>query len=74
MYVKARVRAGMKAESFRKVSDAHFEIAVREKAERNEANLRVVALVAEHFMLPSGKVRIVNGHHSPSKLLSVDAD
>jgi uncharacterized protein YggU (UPF0235/DUF167 family) len=74
MYVKVRARAGAKAESFRQESDTHFAIAVREKAERNEANSRVIALIAEHFRLPPGKVRIVNGHHSPSKLLSVDTD
>ncbi len=74
MYVKARVQAGAKAESLRQVSDTHFAIAVREKAERNEANLRVIALVAGHFGVPAGKVRIVNGHRSPSKLLSVDTD
>jgi uncharacterized protein YggU (UPF0235/DUF167 family) len=74
MYVHARVRADQKNESFATVSKTHFSITVREKAERNDANRRVIALVAEHFQVPVGKVRIVNGHHSPSKLLSVDVD
>ena len=55
----------------RKTRD-HFEISVREAAERNLANGRVLELVARHFKLPVGKVRIISGHHSPSKILSVD--
>ncbi len=74
MYVKTRVKAGMKAESFKQVSDTHFDVTVREKAEQNRANARVIALVAAHFGVAQGKVRIVNGHHSPSKLLSVETE
>ncbi len=72
MYIKVRVRAGAKEESFDKVSTDHFKVAVREPAERNLANGRIIELVARHFKVPTGKVRIVSGHHSPSKILSVD--
>ena len=72
MYIHVRVVAGAKKELFEQVSEDHFEAAVREVAERNLANRRVVALVAEHFGVPAGKVRIIHGHHSPAKLLSVD--
>jgi uncharacterized protein YggU (UPF0235/DUF167 family) len=36
------------------------------------ANIRVLELVAEHFKVPLNKVRIVNGHHHPSKLMVID--
>lgn len=71
MYVKVRATAGAKREEFRKESDTHFSITVCEKAERNEANMRIRELVAHHFGVALGKVRIVNGHQSPSKLLDV---
>lgn len=74
MYIKLRVQAGSKKETFEKVSEDHFVVAVKEKAERNMANGRVVELVARHFGIPLGKVRIINGHHSPSKILSVDIE
>ena len=35
------------------------------------ANRKVVELVRQHFK-SAGDVRIINGHHSPSKILSVD--
>lgn len=72
MYIHVRVVAGAKKELFEQVSKDHFDATVREEAERNLANRRVVALVAGHFGVPVGKVRIVHGHHSTAKLLSVD--
>ena len=74
MYVKVNVIAGAKKEIFKVKSKDHFDISVKEKAERNMANSRVIELVAEHFKLPKNKVRIINGHHHPSKLLVVDID
>jgi uncharacterized protein YggU (UPF0235/DUF167 family) len=71
MYVKVRVIAGAKKEKFEKVSDIHFEISVKEKAEQNLANRRVMELIASHFKLPAKSVRIISGHHSPSKILSI---
>lgn len=74
MYIHVRATAGHKQESLEQLSETHFSVTVREEAERNQANRRIVELVAEHFGLAKGKVRIVNGHHSPSKLLSVSLE
>lgn len=74
MYIRVRVASAAREESISKVSDDHFDIRVREKAERNMANKRVIGMIAEHFMLPAGKVRIISGHHSPGKILSVDVE
>lgn len=70
-YIKVIVTAGSKKESIVEKSPDHFEISVREKAERNMANKRVIELLASHFKVPLGKVRIVNGHQHPHKLLVV---
>ncbi|MBU2103894.1 DUF167 domain-containing protein [Patescibacteria group bacterium] len=71
MYIHARVTAGARKETFEQTSSDHFIISVREKAENNLANKRVREVISEYFKIPSSQVRIVNGHHSPSKLLSV---
>ena len=71
MYIKVRVFASSKREEFKKISSTHFEARLKEKAERNMANKKVVELVRKHFGA-TGDVRIINGHHSPSKILSVD--
>ena len=71
-YIHVKVSAGRKSETFKQKSKDHLEISVREKAERNMANERVLELVAEYFKVSKNKVRIVNGHHHPSKLLVVE--
>ena len=38
MYIKVRVFPKSKKEEIKKISDNHYEIKVKEKAERNEAN------------------------------------
>ena len=74
MYIKVRVYPKSKKESFVKIADNKFEIRVKEKAERNLANKRVTELVADHFEIEPKKVKIVSGHHSPSKMLSVNIE
>ncbi|MFZ2072227.1 MAG: DUF167 domain-containing protein [Minisyncoccia bacterium] len=72
MYIKAIVATGAKKENIVKKSADHFEIFVKEKAEKNMANKKVIELLALYFNVPKGKVRIINGHHHPHKLLVVD--
>lgn len=71
-YIHVKVTAGVRKESFVQKSEDHFEVSVKEKAERNMANTRVLELVAGYFKVPVKKVRIVNGHHHPSKLLIIE--
>ena len=71
MYVHAKVRPGAKKEECTRLSETHFKISVKEEAAQNRANKRVIELIAAEFRVPSEKVRIVSGHHSPSKILSV---
>ena len=73
MYIYVKVTAGVKKESWKKKSQDHFLVSVKEKAERNMANTRVLELVAEHFAVPLNKVRIINGHQHPSKLIVIES-
>jgi uncharacterized protein YggU (UPF0235/DUF167 family) len=71
MYIHVKVVAGAKAEKVEAIDETHLAVWVREPAERNLANNRIIELVRERFPA-AGKIRIVSGHHSPSKLLSVE--
>lgn len=71
MYIKVKVFARSNKEEFKKISDTYFEARVREKAERNMANKKVIELVRRHF-ISAKDIRIISGHHSPSKILSMD--
>lgn len=71
MYIKVRVAAGVKKESFVKKTEDSFLVSVKEPAEQNRANTRIIELVAEHFAISPKQIRIISGHHSPSKILSL---
>ncbi len=70
MLIKVRVTAGAKRESVSKRGKA-FILSVKEKAERNQANLRARELVAREVGVPVSRVRLISGHHTPSKLFEV---
>jgi uncharacterized protein YggU (UPF0235/DUF167 family) len=70
MYLKVFVTPGAKHEKIEEKGDA-LAISVREPATGNRANDRVRELVALRFEQPLGKVRILTGHRSRAKMLSV---
>ena len=74
MYIKVRVIAGAPKEEIIEESADHFKIKVKEPAKQNLANARIRQIIASRFHVSLPKVRIVNGHHSPSKLLIVDSE
>lgn len=71
MHIKVKVVTGAKKEKFTKISPDTFEVSVKEKAERNIANKRIRELLAEHFEIPIGKIRMIKGHRSPSKIFEI---
>lgn len=71
MYIKVRVLAGAKREKVDKKADDHYIISVKEPAERNLANKRICEIIASLYNISPKQVRIISGHQSPSKILSV---
>ncbi|MEI7688877.1 MAG: DUF167 domain-containing protein [Candidatus Nomurabacteria bacterium] len=72
MYIKVKVVVGSKKEKIIKKSLDRFEIWVKEPAERNLANTRVLEIVAGIFGINIKSIRIISGHQSPSKILSIN--
>lgn len=71
MYLKVQVFPESREEYVKEVTPGTVSVAVREKAERGLANRRGLELLTAHF--GTGKrVRLVSGHHSPHKIISVD--
>jgi uncharacterized protein YggU (UPF0235/DUF167 family) len=71
MFIKVKVKTDLKKEYFEKTKEDTFIIGVKEKAERNLANNRICEIVASIFEIKVSCVRIVKGHHSENKILSV---
>lgn len=72
MYIKITVVTGAKEEMLTKTGEDSFDVSVREKPEQNMANKRVLELIRQAFGEEAGQIRIVSGHHSPNKIISVD--
>jgi uncharacterized protein YggU (UPF0235/DUF167 family) len=70
MYIKLKVVPDAKVEKVEKMTEDSWRIWVKVPAENNAANSRVLELVRLDF--PGTSVRIVSGHHSPSKIVSIN--
>ena len=66
-----RVVPDAKKESLVESMPSVFEISVREKPERNAANMRVRELIARQFGVSVKSVSIRTGHRSSNKMLKV---
>jgi len=72
MHIKVKVSTDQNKEKIEKISEDRFECFVKEKPENNMANKRLIELLAQYFGITENKVRIVKGHHSPSKIFSIE--
>ncbi|MFZ1075270.1 MAG: DUF167 domain-containing protein [Minisyncoccia bacterium] len=70
MYIKVFVTPGAKREKVEEKGET-LAVSVREPAAGNRANDRVRAVIAERLSVPFGKVRILTGHRSRAKMISV---
>lgn len=70
MYLKVFVTPGAKREKIEERGDA-LHISVRKPATGNQANTRVREVIALRVGKPLGKVRILTGHHSRAKMISI---
>ncbi len=73
MLVHVKVTAGARHELVAETTKTLL-ISVRQTAQDNWANRRVMDLVAKHYNVPVSDVWIIAGHHKPNKVLSVNQD
>jgi uncharacterized protein YggU (UPF0235/DUF167 family) len=71
-YIKVFVTPGAKKDKVETKGETLL-IATREPASGNRANLRVRELVAEHLSKPLSHVRILTGHRSRGKMISISS-
>lgn len=71
MYIHVRVFPGQKREKIVEQKPGYFEVFVREKAEYNMANCKIIELIGIFYAIPTSSVRMVFGHHTRTKILSV---
>ena len=70
MYIEVFVTPGAKGEKVEERGET-LVVSVREPAVGNQANTRVREIIARRYKKPLGKVRILTGHHSRVKMISI---
>lgn len=71
MYIKVRVIADAREEVVEETGPSRYTFHLKESRERGLANARLLAILHEKF--PGNIIKIVSGHHSPSKLIAIDS-
>lgn len=70
MLIKIKVYPETRREEVKKIKEDKFELFIRARAQNNEANTRVLEIVAEIFPQNKG-IRIIKGHTTPNKIIEV---
>lgn len=71
MFIKVKTHPGSKKEKIIRTSEDSFEVYIKEKAERGLANKAVVKVLSSYLKVPAGKLRLVKGAKSRSKIFKV---
>jgi uncharacterized protein YggU (UPF0235/DUF167 family) len=72
MFIKVLVTPGARKEKVEEKGET-LVLAVREPASGNHANTRVREIIAARAGVPVGKVRILTGHRSRAKMISINS-
>ncbi len=71
MLIHAKIIPDSKVDEVTEKSNVSFIVKVKEPAERNRANVRMLALLASHLKVSRNKLKIITGHHMSSKIIEI---
>lgn len=69
LFIKAKPNA--KENSVVKISDAEFEVRVKEPPVQGRANSAIIEALAEYFKISKSQVRIISGFASRKKIIEI---
>jgi uncharacterized protein YggU (UPF0235/DUF167 family) len=71
MLLHIKVKTGWKKDAVTKKNDTSYIVSVKEEAKENRANKKMLELMAETLGGPVAAIRLITGHHMPSKIIEV---
>ena len=71
MYFKVKTHPGSKKPKIIKKSTDSFEVYVKEKPERGLATRAVIEILATHFKITPGSVKLIKGARSKNKIIEI---
>lgn len=72
--IHVKITPEAKSDAVEKKTDTSYMVQVREPAELNQANRKMLRLLAAHFQIPLSKIKIVTGHKQPSKIIEISEE
>lgn len=73
MYVKVRAVPSAKKELILEMGSRELAIHVKEPAERNMANRRIIQILCEFYNVPGRSIQMLSGFRSPNKIFSIES-
>lgn len=73
MYIRAFVTADARRDRVERKKDGTLAISVKAPPAGNQANMRVIELVASELKVSRTKVRIISGQRTRSKMISIES-
>jgi uncharacterized protein YggU (UPF0235/DUF167 family) len=71
MLIHVKIKPDSKKDEVIMKNDASYIVSVKEEAKENKANYAMLLLLAEHLNVSVSILRIITGHHSPSKIIEI---
>jgi uncharacterized protein (TIGR00251 family) len=71
MKISVQTKPGAKKSEVIEVSQGVFKVKVNAKAIDGAANIRLIEILAEHFQVPFGAIRILSGATSREKIIEI---
>ncbi len=68
MKISIKIHPNSSREEIKKISDENFEVWIKEKAEKNKANMAVIKLLKKYF---KKSVKIKSGFISKNKIVDI---
>ena len=71
MFIKVKVFPGAKEEKIIQKSADSFDVFVKEKPERGEANRAVINILTQYFHVLPNKIRLIKGFKQRNKIFKI---
>ncbi len=71
MLIHVKVIADSNTDKVELLKENSFVVYTKSPRENNQANRSMIQIISKHLQIPTGKIRIITGHHQPSKILEI---
>lgn len=74
MIITIKAKPSSKKEEIFILGKNNFEVHLKERAEKNKANIELIKLLARHFNVSSSNIKVLKGINSKNKVVEISKD